>query len=52
MDWLPDQVISIGIEWIFHKVDERFGAVAAWVVTLGLFALLVAGVVMAIKAAI
>lgn len=51
MDFMPDVIAQLGVEWIFHKVDERFGAVAAWLVTLSLFAMIVGAVIMVLKAA-
>jgi hypothetical protein len=52
MDFMPDVIAQCGFEWIYDKVERRFGTIAAWLVTLGLFTLLVGAVIAAIKAAI
>jgi hypothetical protein len=37
-----DLVAQLGLEWISEKVEERFGRLAAWVVTLVLGLLILA----------
>ena len=40
-----------GLEWVYDRVEDRFGRVAAWVVTMAL-ALAVLGIAVAILLAI
>jgi hypothetical protein len=35
MDML-DIVALLGLEWVFDKVEDRYGRAAAWIVTTGL----------------
>ena len=37
-----DLVAQLGLEWIYDKVEDRFGRLAAWLATIGLAALILA----------
>ena len=41
-------VILGALEWIYDKVEERFGKFVAWLVTLSLTAVIVAAIVAAL----
>jgi len=41
MGFMLDIIAQCSFEWIYDKVEQRFGTLAAWIVTLGLFVLLV-----------
>ena len=45
---MADIGILAGLEWIYDRVEERFGKLAAWAVTLGLTAAIVAVIVAAL----
>ena len=46
-----DVVALLGLEWIYDKVEDRYGRLAAWFVTIGLAALILGAVVVLIIAA-
>lgn len=49
MDML-DVVALCGLEWVYDKVAERHGTVAAWVVTVSLAAIMLGAVIAVIIA--
>jgi hypothetical protein len=45
---MADIGILAALEWIYDKVEQRFGKFAAWAVTLGLTVAIVGGIVAAL----
>ena len=45
---MADIGVLAALEWIYDKVEQRFGKLAAWVVTLGLTAVIVAAIAAAL----
>ena len=45
---MADIGILAGLEWIYDRVEERFGKLAAWLVTLGLTSAIFAAIVAAV----
>lgn len=49
MDML-DVVALCGLEWVYDKVENRYGTAAAWIVTIALAALMLGAIIAVIIA--